>query len=237
MGNKSCPYCGERIPEIAKKCSYCEEWLNDEDRGNHSSETIEYDAGGFPWLKILLFLAFGGAVFFMVKYEQKTYSLLEDVQKFERAGKYDTATLGYRVLIEKFPFSYFTIEARNGFKKIGRRADKKIRTMNISKKLPFDPYTVWILPLFISGFCVVGFIILFFFRLIKKNGGIFGCFVLSLISGSLFFLQLADMGRIELDEQYMELVKNAMNFPQVLFVACYVLLGIFALKGIGSLGR
>ena len=129
MGNISCPYCGERIPEKDKKCSYCEEWLNDEDKKVHHSEAIEFDAGGFPWLKLLLFLTFAGIVFLMVMYEQKTFSMLENIKQFERVGKHDTAILGYRVLIEKFPFSYFTIEARNRYQKINYRADKKILEM------------------------------------------------------------------------------------------------------------
>lgn len=177
---KSCIHCGESIQLAAVKCRYCREWLKEEsvkvDIEDESTETtVEEFADSevapnikrkkFSWFKPFMLLLFVSVVLGTLFYEKNAYRIIVESQRFEQAKSYNAAVLGYRVVIEKFPFSYFTIKAKKHFSRIEKRADSGIVKMKIGGLEGFDPYKTWVLPLLLSFVCAAIFLLLFLYRL------------------------------------------------------------------------
>ena len=72
-GMKRCPFCGEEILSIARKCKYCDTWLNDEQdemtvnrqevkstgKDNEKNITLGYDITGLVFACLVLLISCG----------------------------------------------------------------------------------------------------------------------------------------------------------------------------------
>ncbi len=204
---------------------------DDEDNINTDKES--------SWLRLLIFFVFVAGIFVMGVYENNAHDILNKAQTFEKAKKYDTAVLGYKIVIEGYPFSYATVGARKGFDRIkkSRKADLEIVKMRIKNTGSFDPYRFWALPLAASLGCGLIFTVMVILRLSFKRN-VFPSVLLAMISGTLFVVQLIYSGRIKLENRDIEMfVKGVMNEPQIVFIGSYALIVVCLIVGLSPLRK
>ena len=87
-----CPYCGEEILAIAKKCKHCGEWLDEEEIEGEVVETEEEesdsadDDSNWNWLyKIIFWVIILAVAFFTLPSEEKqTERMMEELRVLVR---------------------------------------------------------------------------------------------------------------------------------------------------------
>ena len=228
---KNCTFCNKQIPIKALNCCYCGEWV-----GSKNKRVASLSGKGVKaknsWLSVFMFFIFAAGVFAMAIYENNANNILDKTQGFERDEKYDTATLGYKAIIERWPFSYASIGAKEGLNKISRngRVSPEILNMKIGETGNFDPYKIWVFPFVACFGCGITFVVMVISRLgYGKNP--FPCILLAMISWALFAVRLVDSGKInwkiKIKNSDIEVfVGRVMSEPQFVFIGCYVLIAV-----------
>ena len=87
-----CPYCGEEILAVAKKCKHCGEWLDEEEIEGEVVETEEEesdstdDDSNWDWLyKVIVWVIILAVAFFTLPSEEKqTERMMEELRVLVR---------------------------------------------------------------------------------------------------------------------------------------------------------
>ncbi len=266
---KTCPFCGEEILEVAKKCCHCGEWLKDKEEINEpiikrlneakkcpychneimawvkqcphcdkwlvlkeeKKEKIPKKKNvtkrKIPWLRIGLGLTFIFLVVTMSIYEINAQKVLSHAQKLEKMGKYETATIAYKIVIEKSYLSFASINAKENFRKIITRdrvnSNKRLGTTFLENYVDdFSPYLHHGLPFVVCPIYTVVLLLIFITGLCRLKFK-FSKFIWAGIFLGLFIVQLIEYEMIDYIF-FPEFAHMIMGNPRILFISCYLLI-------------
>lgn len=243
---KTCPFCGDEVLEVAKKCRHCGEWFTNEGKvddliiklktkkAKELSKKVYVTKRKIQWFRILIGLAFMFLVVAIGLYEKNAQEVLSYSQKVESAGKYKTAAMGYQIIIEKFWMSFAIVDAKEYLRRIKSRTgfspDKRLGTTLAERYINwFNPYVHYGLPIVACFVCCPVLIIGFLRRLFVFRFALFRLLI-GFAAGVLFLSQMIASGVI--DSGVIDIKNfNEMNFARLItqdasnvFVFCYLLI-------------
>lgn len=185
----------------------------------------------FPWVRLLLFIAYVVLGVAWGLHEANGQKVLFKARQYDEANAYETAGLAYMVIVEKFPATFASIEARVGHRRIksaleeGKLPERLGRT-RIEEALGerFDPYVMHWFPFAASTAASVLLLGVLLTRL-RRPGLAFLAFVFLAVSSSATAAQLALYGFV----QQVDLAKfgqEVMSDPVMVHIGAYALLGV-----------
>lgn len=223
-----CSFCGENNLPTNKKCWFCKSVLKKETKSEDFKQKIDNKSGKRkkPIFKIVLLFVY--LIFFglWVYYEYEAYGFKIRADAWLGEGKYTSAKMAYGFLIQKFPFSYSSMNSRSIFSNEERRIlgnDFRDGSEILSKPEFewFNPYIHHSFPLLAGAVCCVVFGLLFLIRLLSIKF-CFGFLLLCGVCAIFLVVQLAWADLID-SEPLKNLSRGLMRNPQTIYITGYVL--------------
>lgn len=189
--------------------------------------------GAFPWLRILLFLAYIALIAGLVVTERKALEGLSDAKAREGKGDFAGALEGYEGVRDGYPFSFSTIEAYDGIQRVanqgGATPQPPVKPPVLGEFIGEElaGATVYWLPFVCWPVCALLLGLVFLTRILRI-GLAFLSLILCAAAAAGTAIQSSWYGLYTLP-QLAEVSKAAMTDPLVLFGATYGLMVITAL--------
>jgi len=191
------------------------------------------------WLRTILAIIYIGLIVGLVIYERNAYLILSRGQNLEKNNKYQTAYVAYQIVVEKFPLSFSTIEAKEGFFRIepallASELPERLGTTFLEEQFgsQYSPYTIDWLPFISWPLCSLMTLIVFITR-IRRPILAFLSFIIMAIAVVGSVTQLTWYGFISFEPitevlQEAQPVQNVVANPVVTFIASYALFFVTA---------
>ncbi len=251
---KKCRFCGEWLAggEVPKEGGGVQEYHeapagdqqeNHEDQAEEAKEespepgqaaTPEFKPANkrhrFPWLRLLLFMAYLGIAVALVRSELTAQQILRDAQTKEDAQDYLTAFDSYKEVMQAFPFSFAVIETQQRISRLcdtqGFEMPRPSWLFLVEDVLGKEPNVceVYLLSFVTWPACAVLLGLVFLTRILRP-GTAFLVLLLTAAAVAGSVAQLSWYGTI-LSEP---MAKGLMNSPVIVYCVSYVLLAVTAL--------
>ncbi len=181
-----------------------------------------------PWLRMILAVGYLGIAAAMGIYEFKAHRALRDAQAKENAQDQSAAFNAYRDMLEKFPFSFATIETRQGLRRLSD-SHEDFGMPKPSWMLPIEDMLgeltvsdVYLLPLLAWPACAVMLALVSLTRIFRPVAALLSLlFMLVAVAGSV--AQLSWYGLVPLGPAT-EAVQSVMQVPVSVYCSTYALL-------------
>jgi hypothetical protein len=184
----------------------------------------------FPWLRIILFIAYAIIIVTLACSERKAQRILQKAQTQEKDQDYQVAFKSYFHIVDAFPYSWAFIKAQEGVERLSNSYGLPLPRPSwldpIEDVLGHEANVCEVYPLsfLLWPVCAVLLALVFLTRLLRPGTAFIVLLLLAVaIGGSV--VQLSWYGRI-LSEPVIEGLKNK---PVFIYFASYVLLIITAL--------
>jgi hypothetical protein len=249
---KKCRFCGEWLEgrEVAQENgvleelpgppeSEGEEWYKDgvgqsdwesPEPGKKPVSPSKQKGRRFPWLRIILVLAYVAIIAVLVCSERNAHRILRDAKEKEGGQNFQAAFDSYADIIQLFPFSFSVLEAQRGLQRLsdahGFTLPRPSWLDPVEDVLGQEPNVCMfcLLPFVVWPACAVLLALVFLTRILRPGTALFVLVLLAIaIAGSL--VQLSWYGRI-LSEP---VAKRLSEEPVVLYSVTYALLVVTAL--------
>lgn len=249
---KKCRFCGEWLEghELAKENGAFEElpglpedeqegW-NEEEAGRSDRELpeplkkpvsiLEEKSRRFPWLRIILVIAYVAIIAVLVCSERNAHRILRNAKVEEEKQNYQAAFDLYTDILQTFPFSFSVIEAQRSLQRLtdthGFTIPRPSWSDPIEDILGEEPnvYTIRLLPFVVWPACAVLLALVFLTRILRPGTALFVLVLLAITVAS-SVIQLSWYGRI-LPEP---VAKGLLDEPVILYSMTYALLVVTAL--------
>ena len=196
----------------------------------------------FPWICVCMVCVYLGLGAALTVYEINAHRILSKGQHAEATQRYQTASLAYMMVIEKFPLSFGVIEAKTGLDRIEPAlADSplpdRLNTSWMERDWgeEFNPYFMDWLPFFASFACGTMLFLVFVTR-IRRGGMAFWAFLLLCTSAFLAAIQLARYGWLD-QAELRKLADGVFAERMAVYVGAYVLMGMTVLLTLSRMTR
>ena len=199
----------------------------------------------FPWLRIVLFIAYVAIIAALVCSERTARQFLRDAKTEEEAQNYEAAFDKYSTVIQRYPFSIAVIETQlslqrlfdaHGFKKPSPSWLEKVETVLVVLRTKLDRELdvseVYLLSFIGWPVCVVLLALVFLTRILRPGTALF-VLVLAAIAGAGSIVQLSWYDTI-LPEP---IVEGLLEEPTVLYGVTYALLVVTALMTLTAMRK
>ena len=194
----------------------------------------------FPVLRVLLGCVFAGVLAVGMLYEFHARAVLTRGRQLESKEKYPPAGLAYRLVVERYPFSYASVEARAGLLRIEPALEDGVDNQRLGATVleqwlgeRFNPYSMDYLPLVSWAACSGVLAVVFLTRLRRPGIAVVGALLaIAAAGGALvqcFWYELAS----DVDS---EGLAQLIARPGVSYGGSYALMGLTALLTLTSSG-
>ena len=187
-----------------------------------------------PWARVLLLILYLGIAAAMVVFELRAREILSDAAAKEKAQDPNAAFAMYGEIRDSFPFSFATIEARQGLLRICQSPDRQmpkpswlLRVGDLFGGKDADLPDVYLLPFVAWPVSAVLLLLVFLTRIFRPGAALLALLLMILaIAGSA--AQFAWYGLIPL-APVVEATQDFMQTPVAVYSASYMLLAMTAL--------
>lgn len=178
------------------------------------------------FLQLFLGAILIGTVAMFIMYETRAKKFLELGEIAEAKGGFHSASVIYSSVLNTYFFSFSTLEAKERLQWLEENGYGEFVVGGIFKRIFGDfinPLEVDVLPLFGSVACTALLFLVFILRWVfrRANGRLFFLLTISVV---FFGFQLIHCRIICISGGFLESVKEFEIYPQVLFLAAYVLM-------------
>lgn len=196
----------------------------------------------FPWIRFTLGLIVTTGIIATTIYEQNASKILAKANESREKDKYSAATVAYRLVVERYPFSRTVPEARAALAAIqpalGDSAKERLTTtwleQNVSPRL--DPYRVDQLALVVWPIATILLIITFLIRCFRGAKRAMFSLLLAAIAAAGAYAILAAIGLVSY--QALQPLEQAASLllvnPRVVYGATYLLLAATLFASLAS---
>ena len=218
---KCCPHCSKDIPE------------------REGVAVDKVSSRGSPRLgrvvMVFLVLFYIALIVVGVIYEREAGKILDYAREVEEKEKYEVASMAYRTVADKYPWSYSAGEAIEGLSQI----DEELLSFELSESEPvrsggffasrFDPYLHYGLPLAVSLICSGVCVLVILVRVVQFRFSTF-TFFLAMLSVLFLAIQLVAYGWWDFPGDFYDVSVKVMGYRGWVYVVSYALLLVTAIE-------